>query len=93
MPTIDWSTSSLEPHHDGDGGQLVVDVRGGDAGFARRFNEQTYFHFERGEVRGGRWGEVVYDEVEGHIRVEDLYGDEHGPIRDYLEEEVARASR
>jgi hypothetical protein len=92
MPTIDWSTEIIEPAHHGTGAQLCVDMQGGDASCAQRFNDLAQEHYRRGEVRGGRWGLVRYNEVEGHITVDDLYGDP-APARQYLIELAASASR
>ncbi len=93
MPTIDWETDSVEPPHHGSGAQLSVAVRGADAAWAERFNEAAADHYRRGEVRGGRWGRVRFNEVEGLITVDDLHGDDLGPIRSYLEELSLTASR
>ena len=85
MPTIDWGTEIIEPAHHGTGAQLCVEVRSADASWAQRFNEFADDHYRRGEVRGDRWGLVGYNEVEGHITVNDLYGDP-APARQYLTE-------
>jgi hypothetical protein len=91
MPTIDSSTEIIEPAHHGTGAQLCVEVRGADASWAQRFNEVADDHYRRGEVRGGRWGLVRYNEVEGHITLNELYGDA-APARQYLTELAASAS-
>lgn len=91
MPTIDWTTAIVEPAHHGVGDQLCVDVRGADASWAQHFNDMADGQHRRGEVRGGRWGLVRYNEVEGHITVDDLHGGVDGPIRHHLIEMVAAA--
>jgi hypothetical protein len=93
MPTIDWTTATTEPAHHGAGDQLCVDVRGADAAWAVRFNEIAERHHRGGEVRGVRCGLIRYNEVEGHITVDDCAGDSDGPIRNYLTELVAEAAR
>ncbi len=91
LPTIDWTTEIIDPAYDGEGTQLCVEVRGADASWAQRFNEMAHNHYRRGEVRGGRWRLARYNEVEGHITLDDLYGDA-SPARQYLTELTASAS-
>lgn len=92
MASIDWDTEEYEPDPRGrGGGQLSVAVRGADATWAARFNEEAAAHHRRGEVRGGRWGQVRYHEVESLITVDDLYDGQEAAIHAYLTELAERA--
>lgn len=84
IPSIAWDTESYEPPHHGSGGQLSVEVHGADAGWAQRFNELAQGQYERGEVRGGRWGLVRYHDVEGIITVDDLDEGQKDAIRGHV---------
>jgi hypothetical protein len=85
MVEIVWNSEVIEPDPRGRRGEQVsYGVRGADAAWAQRFNEVAEAQRARGELRGGRWGAVRYDEVEAVLTVDDFYEDDTAALRQHL---------
>lgn len=91
MVRIDWSSAVVEPGDHGPGSQLRVHVLDADPEWAQRFNDTAKREFHRPGQTTRRWGYTIYHETLSLITVDGLLCDEHGPIRQHLNELAATA--